>query len=58
MKKETCFACEFLTTDYKVVFGGEIWCNTCIAEVDEVYAAMEEDWTESDLENFYHQVNG
>ena len=53
-----CFICEFPTADYRVVFGGETWCNTCIAEEEAVYEAMQEDWTEADLEDFYHQVNG
>ncbi len=27
------------------------------AEMDAVYEALQEDWTEADLENFYHQMN-
>ncbi len=27
-------------------------------EMDMVFEAMQEDWTEADLEDFYHQVNG
>jgi hypothetical protein len=69
MKKynfEICFVCRFPTTDFEVVNGGEHWCGLCLSEsnqpseeeMDIVFAAMQEDWTEADLENFYHQVNG
>ena len=63
---EICFVCRFPTTDFEVVNGGEHWCGLCLSEssqpsdeeMDLVFAAMQEEWTEADLENFYHQVNG
>ena len=63
---EICFVCRFPTTDFEVVNGGEHWCGLCLSEsiqpsdeeMDLVFAAMQEDWTEAGLENFYHQVNG
>ena len=69
MKKynfEICFVCRFPTTDFEVVNEGEHWCGLCLSEssqpseeeMDLVFLAMQEEWTEADLENFYHQVNG
>jgi hypothetical protein len=29
----------------------------CLQEEEAVFDALQEDWTESDLENFYHQMN-
>jgi hypothetical protein len=63
---EICFICRFPTTDWSEVNGGEKHCGACIAEAagpseweqDLVFAAMEHDWTEEELEDFYHQVNG
>jgi hypothetical protein len=54
---EICFACEFPTTDPVISVGGEPLCRVCLQEEEAVFAALQEDWTEADLEDFYHQMN-
>jgi hypothetical protein len=63
---EICFICRYPTTDWSEVYSGEKHCGACLAEgvapseqeQDLVYAALQEDWHEADLEDFYHQMNG
>jgi hypothetical protein len=63
---EICFVCRYPTTDYSLVNGGEAWCGLCLSEshqpsdeeMDLVFAAMEHEWTEEELEDFYQQVHG
>jgi hypothetical protein len=54
---ETCFACEFPTTDSVISVGGEPLCRVCLQEEEAVFAAMHHDWTSEELEDFYQQIS-